>query len=86
MENKSMCLYCGNIVKSDDTICKCGGRKFVVGKNYTKEDTKINCNCGNDSFKLIQHLNIIDRDVCVHQCSKCTNCITIIRYKDESDF
>ena len=65
------CLKCGNENPQDRAICECGGRNFIFGDNFTFENGKAICKCGNDQFKMIAHINM---SPIYNKTYKCINC------------
>lgn len=68
------CMDCGKENPQDREICECGGRSFIYGNNftYTKENGIV-CNCGNNEFKFLSHLNMTPFHEYVYLCDKCKN-------------
>lgn len=69
------CMVCGDPNPPDNPICKCGGRDFVFGDNFTYENKKVICNCSNDKFVTTFHMNSNPYYTTNYKCTKCNNII-----------
>jgi hypothetical protein len=74
------CMVCGNPNPPDRAICTCGGRDFVFGNNFTYENKKVVCNCGNDEFEKYFHMNTNPYYTTNYRCAKCRNLIATQTY------
>lgn len=72
---KEYCMKCGNLNPQDREICECGGRNFVFGNNFTYENKKVVCGCGNDKFQMTFHMNANPIYTKNYKCSECGNII-----------
>lgn len=77
---KEFCMKCGKENPQDREICECGGRNFVFGDSFQYIDGKVICNCGNDKFKMITHINMNPIYNKTYRCSKCGNHIGVQIY------
>lgn len=75
---KEYCMKCGNINPQDRAICECGGRAFVFGDNfsYTKEEG-VKCDCGENKFQKISHVDFIEYTNDTYRCSNCNNTLGV---------
>ena len=74
------CMVCGNPNPPDREICECGGRNFVYGNNFTYENKKAVCDCGNDQFQMTFHMNANPIYTKNYKCMKCGNVIGVQTY------
>ena len=77
---KEYCMVCGNENPQDQKTCACGGREFVFGNNFSFNNKKVTCKCGNDKFNMIFHLNRNPIYDYTYQCSNCKNTIGMQSY------
>jgi hypothetical protein len=83
MKTKSeleFCMVCGNLNPPDRAICECGGRNFVFGDNFTYENKKVVCGCGNEEFTMTFHMNSNPIYTKNYKCVKCGNVIGVQTY------
>jgi hypothetical protein len=67
------CMVCGNPNPPDRAICECGGRNFVFGNDFTYENKKVVCNCGNIEFRMSTHMDFAKFANTTYICTKCGN-------------
>lgn len=67
------CTKCGEETDQDNDSCKCGSKNFIYGNNFTYNNGKAVCGCGNDKFKMIFHMNRNPHYNKTYQCSECNN-------------
>jgi len=77
---KEYCMVCGNINPQDREICKCGGRNFIYGNNFTYINKKVICNCGSDQFQMTFHINMNPIYTKNYKCNECGNVIGMQTY------
>ena len=77
---KEYCMVCGNENPSDQEICKCGGRNFVFGNNFSYDNKKVICGCGNEKFSLKTRINMNPIYNKTYMCSECKNVIGVQIY------
>ena len=67
------CLNCNkdHSDKQDEEICGCGGRSFLFGDTDIQKDDRYICECGNDEFNQVFHMN---RSPIYDTTYKCTSC------------
>ncbi len=80
------CMVCGNPNPPDRPICECGGRDFIFGNNFTYENKKAICNCGNDEFEQFFHCDHDPYHTTNYKCTKCGNVIATQTYYKSSYF
>ena len=81
------CIKCATKIENDESICsKCGSRRVILGEDkidYIRKDKEIVCaNCENNSFSILNHINMITVDKYVYKCNKCNRTITMDIAKD----
>lgn len=74
------CMECGEPNPPDQEICKCGSRNFVFGNDFKYENGKAICDCGNDKFSMIFHMNANPYYTKNFKCSNCGNLIATQTY------
>lgn len=63
------CMKCGKENNPDNSVCKCGGRDFVWGRNFTySTENGVVCDCGNKQLKKISHVNMSPIYNTTYQC------------------
>jgi hypothetical protein len=80
------CMKCGNPNTPDREICECGGRNFVFGNDFIYKNKKVVCNCGNDKFEKISHVNMPPFYNATYKCSKCRNIVATQIYYESPYF
>ncbi len=78
--SKEYCMICGKENTQAQKICKCGGKSFVFGDDFTFVNKKVECGCGSDKFQMVMHMNRSPIHDSSHKCSKCNNVIGIQTY------
>lgn len=75
------CMKCANENPTDREMCTCGGRNFVFGQNFHYEkETGAVCNCGNNVFQMVGHINMNPIYNSTYKCVKCGNIVGVQTY------
>ena len=77
------CMKCGKETDQDSEVCVCGSKNFIFGDNFTYEDSKVVCGCGNDQFKMVAHFNMSPVFNKTYKCSKCRSHVGMQTYLED---
>lgn len=83
---KWKCYYCEKELGENES-CNCEKSKEKWGcitTNAVKSNNGYICQCGNNSFKLISHMDFADSYSYAYKCDKCGNCIGVHFQRKES--
>ncbi|MFW6008846.1 MAG: hypothetical protein ACOCP8_06235 [archaeon] len=77
---KEYCMKCGKLIEQSEKKCECGSKNFIFGDNFVYTKCKATCDCGNDKFQMISHVNRSPVYNKTYSCSECGNTIGIQTY------